>query len=402
MQIVNSDKEKSITKLLVLIITVLSVKNVLFFNSAILSYQQTINIVVIGIIAVCYCHQIVFNRQINRVFLFLLLLMIAFVLCLEILIFPQNNPYIIDLLPRMIIYGILPFSLFMSLKSYEYLDDYLYIGGVIIVIAGSIVGVMQFLYQDVSGEYSMSYGTSLSYGTLCVLNRALYKRKLSSILLSIIGILLIVVLGSRGPLLSVITIFVLYIVLKSDSIIKKIITIVITTFVCLIAMSHIMHIALAINTIIERWGFHSRTLLLIINGMYTDDSGRSIVYGNVIKLINEHPMIGIGIEGLKGNGYNGWSAHNLYLQLLLEFGYIVGIIAIVSLVILWLHGIFACNNKSLKLCNVIMFSQFVPRTFFGAGLYENPWFWLLLAGCICSFRTGVSYLYNEKQFRRSR
>lgn len=166
---------------------------------------------------------------------------------------------------------------------------------------------------DTEDTYFMNFGFLLLLPVIVLfLENTWY-----SILLSILFFLLIVVFGSRGPLISVAAFTGYYIVRKKEYILLIVIAIL---FVAGYS---------AFSSYLDSMGISSRTIQMFLSGDMMDETGRGEIRNILLKGINENPIIGNGLFGDRAltKGY----AHNFFLEVICDFGYVFG-----GILLLWL------------------------------------------------------------------
>ena len=188
-------------------------------------------------------------------------------------------------------------------------------------------------------EIHMSYNLSLGYSVLIFvlvfLHSALEKRKVSDWIGAIIGISIILIGGSRGPFLDIAIFLVLYVLLKISNSRKKVLLI---TTIILLAIALWIFFPLIITfmvQILNKFNVSSRFLIKLLNGSIADDSGRGKIWAVAIEMIKKNPL-GYGAMGsrhvIKDLIYVA-HPHQIFLEILIDFGVIVGTVIIVWLVV---------------------------------------------------------------------
>lgn len=127
----------------------------------------------------------------------------------------------------------------------------------------------------------------------------------------------------------------------------------------------------------------------------TLDSGRINLYNNLMELIRDNPLgYGLGSDaGLTGFTY----AHNFYLEIIIEFGVLIGGAISIILTIMILKSLF---NKSIEwdcrsIILVIVTVGFVKLMLSGTYLTE-PYFFICVGMCIPASRVKVNSYPHRK------
>ena len=120
-------------------------------------------------------------------------------------------------------------------------------------------------------------------------------------------------------------------------------------------------------------GINSRTLSWMI-GMDTDldSSGRDVLYTLAINKIIENPL-GYGLFG--DNILLGYYVHNLFLELLLNFGIIFGGLIVIFIIYGFIKSVI--NTKTVRIANIIVVYSIMQLQFSNSYLYLGA-FWFAL------------------------
>ena len=82
------------------------------------------------------------------------------------------------------------------------------------------------------------------------------------------------------------------------------------------------------RSLLAKYSISTRVLDFIISGRYVSyTSGRTDVYEMLLELLQEKPFFGYGLFG-EWN-YIGWNAHEIYLEVVFEYGWPIGVLLII-------------------------------------------------------------------------
>lgn len=132
------------------------------------------------------------------------------------------------------------------------------------------------------------------------------------------------------------------------------------------------------NLIFSKFGIRSRGLSILLSGNLGTDSGRFIIYEELISQLNKHPFLGYGAFGGIVALNNGLS-HSLILDIFSNLGYLGGV-----LFLLWFISRFAKlwksskNNMSKKEYILICICMFAPICLIQSSLWSANYLWYLL------------------------
>ena len=139
-------------------------------------------------------------------------------------------------------------------------------------------------------------------------------------------------------------------------------------------------------------GIQSRTLsLLVDNEIITHDSGRSDIASSAWGLIDNAPILGNGVWA--DRQYIGAYCHNIFLELLVDFGY-VGFFLIIILFLTYQIKIFRKIPANHKTMYVMMFSLLVPL------LVSSSYLTSFNVGMFLGFSYLLSSLYNRNLYQK--
>lgn len=220
--------------------------------------------------------------------------------------------------------------------------------------------------------------------------------------MSLIGITMIVLGGSRGPLLCIAIFVAVYLIMRiaDEKLIIKLVMAAVIGILGLIVYSNFNHIINIITNIMEQIGFTSRTLMMLLEGNVADDNGRQRIWNAAIQMIKDNPL-GYGALGTRHIIYNYHDVghcHQIFLEILVDFGVIIGGILILFFLINTFR-IFTLNTIG-KWRNVFLI--FFARAF---QLMLSGTYWHVASfwGCLgtgmaiyfCRKRKGLNYLLNN-------
>lgn len=325
-----------------------------------------------------FCVSIWLKR--NLIEIVMLYLLLLFVFALNYLIFPENRAYL-SIYTFELFFICLPSGINISLvRNIELYDRVLRLVSLIILIIGIAIVLFQSNIMNTAG-YSMSF----SYYLLLPVLYFTYKMANNGInfvtLIAVcIGVLMIIVYGSRGSLITW-CIYVVAILLFSSIRLYKKLLFLIPVFCMIVFSDSIISLIVSLS---RKLGASSRTLnLYLSNELLFHDSGRKNLYMVSSKAIKEHPLIGNGI----GADYRLLDVytHNIVLDFALHYGVIIGFVLVLILVIVFIKTYMDCSNKNL----FIMFFCYglIPLLFSGT-YFTSVGFFVLLGFCrsLCSFK----------------
>lgn len=226
--------------------------------------------------------------------------------------------------------------------------------------------------RGLMGSDDMSRSYQLLPNVLFALNYAFNNKKFYLWVVPIIGILYLLSMGSRGPVI----VTIVYIVLKfikdssSQNIGKVLVLTVIGIAVIVFFNSDLYTDALiTLRNLLAQFGVSTRVLdLAIVGETVSHDSGRNDIYALLLSKLAEHPLKGYGVYGEWQ--WIGWSAHNLYLEIMIHFGIPMGIFVLLWIVKTIFGTYFKTSNTHAKDFILIWICYIFIRGFFGGAYLE--------------------------------
>lgn len=242
-------------------------------------------------------------------------------------------------------------------------------------------------------SYSLEFGYDLLLYVLIFLYCAFKYHKITSWMLAALGVIMIALGGSRGPILCVL-IFVALNVIKLIWNSHHKIAIIIVVILALIALS-VLYIPLLsfVANLMDGMGLKSRFIRLLMEGSISDDNGRMAIWQAAINMIKENPF-GYGAMGSRhviSEVIFVGHPHNLILEIFIDYGVVLGggfiIIAVISLIHLFRLKI-EDEWKGL----LLIFIGTLSQLFMSGTYWHRPAVWALLA-------IGMNIYYVRKRER---
>lgn len=229
----------------------------------------------------------------------------------------------------------------------------------------------------------MSRAYQLLPNIMLVFTYAFNSKKIVAWIFSIVGLFYLLSMGTRGPFLILMVYIGWKFIRTSVVTIQRKIALAFCIFLIgLLGSVQTVYFSIldSIDSFLTKIGLSTRIIDFIYEGStisYT--SGRDDLYEIALQKISERPFLGYGVYGEWQ--WFGWSAHNMYLELWIHFGVLLG-----SVLLIW--GIWLVGKAYLRTTNsyakdiICIFSCFVfLRGFFG-GSYLMFGVFFLIGFCI--------------------
>lgn len=286
----------------------------------------------------------------------------------------------------------------IAVKDTESLDRCLKVMAYIAVLCG--VMSLFWLNPNIKDEsYSQSFGYMLLPSGVILFREIIKKFSAITLGVWVVSLALLLFSGARGPLFSVVAFSFIYLLIKTDKRKKK------SVFGMAAMLSLIAVAVLKFNSLVDfayrislKIGVNTRILDKLTEGELLSSSGRNNYYDFVIDYIKSHPLIGSGMINDRAIIANALSVpaedaygaypHNFFLELLMQFGIVIGsviIIAFLGLLIYTLFGKFKSSYKEYMI--MFLFIGFVPLMVSGSYITFQG-FYVLLGIMAATLRNG--------------
>lgn len=300
---------------------------------------QLVSKVLVGILFI-YAMPVVIKRRI--VTFIMVYLMAIFIFLSHYVIFPENYLYMSGILFPFFFMCLPVYIYSLSLNDWSILKLALRKAGLLVFIFGAASGVLVLLGLAQIGDYSMALSYYMLLPAIIFLDELLDKPAFKASIITLFSIFIILALGSRGAIICIIVFFGLKMIRPTTKMnFIRVFLYLITIFLSILTIMNLKRILMFIYGYFSDLGIKSRTLelfLLDINHL----SGREQIYQNIKEEILLHPILGIGIGGdRRVNGGEGLYAHNLFLEVLSNFGIFFGGVLLFILLCFILKAVFA-------------------------------------------------------------
>ena len=314
----------------------------------------------------------------------------ALVFLLYYVFFPENRQYIVELIFPFFFMCLPVFLYTLSLRDFSVFKSIMLKASYIVFLFGLFICVLVFTKKVSIGNYSMSLSYYMLLLTILFLDRLFDKLSIKMIVFTILSLLVILALGSRGPVLCVVVFILLKFIRPNQRIThRRIVRKFSVVGIGLIIIIFSEQIFISLYHFFLKFGINSRTLILfLLDRVYL--SGRDKIYAKVIDEISQNPLIGIGIAGdrrIIGGSY----VHNFFMEVVGNFGIILGSILIIGILLLIINSIFTKNIFKYNMTIIWLSIGFV-HLMVSSSYWVDIRFWIFL-GVLINFN-------NKTVFRK--
>lgn len=235
-------------------------------------------------------------------------------------------------------------------------------------------------------EYDMVFSYLILVPLTILLYKIYNKFNLFDTFLIALGLFMIIVVGARGPIISLVIFWIVLILINSfrNKIkLTRLMVFLIALIIIVLGMVYYESILLKIDLLLQDIGIYSRTITILLTENIDFSSGRIPIYKYTIERIVDKPIFGYGIAGDR-IFLNGTYPHNIFLEILVHFGVISGSIIIIMLIFYWFSSMVRSKNKEEVDLAIIFFGIGLVNLLISGSYITSSNFWLFMAICIDS------------------
>lgn len=284
------------------------------------------------------------------------------------------------------IIGLVSFLIALKIKNFEIFYIYLVFSSKLIIP----LSILEYFYLINDGRevQYLVYSYKILLFITVLLLRFFESKDWTAGIIGLFGLLFILLIGSRGAFVSCISSILVFFILGGYfNLRKKIIMFFTSTFLLIVLWLNIENIIFFLVSLANRFQLNSRTLSLIVEGNVTIDSGRTEI---ISKFWNNLSFFG---EGLYSDYVDGSYAHNLFVEILYQWGIIYGTIVIAFILYFFLKGIRSSDPYRRFVIISLLSVGFFKLMFSNSYLMEVN-FWILLGFCLSSLKKEDNFRYN--------
>ncbi len=181
--------------------------------------------------------------------------------------------------------------------------------------------------EEVHFSYSLDYGYNVVFFVLIFLYLAIRYKKKTDIIGCAAGIAMVLLGGSRGALVCIGFFLAVYVLIRIMESRNRNFLLLLTVIAILLAIVLYVPLLTLAAGLLSKMGLSSRSLYKLIDGTISDANGRSAIWAAAIRMIKTKPILGYGAMGTRRIirkyhivGY----PHQLFLELLAEYGVFIG------------------------------------------------------------------------------
>ncbi|WP_163583214.1 O-antigen ligase family protein [Gracilibacillus saliphilus] len=342
-------------------------------NTSMVTNIQLISKIIVGLVYL-YALPIVVKRSKGKLLLFYFIFVGIFLT--HYLLYPDVRSELVSIGVTFFTMALPSFIYALSLRNLNVLKKVMNKASLIVFILGIILGFLIVLKIVDLGDYSMALSYYMLLPALINMDELLSKFSIKSFIILLGSLIVILALGSRGAMICVVIFTILKLIKFEHRLtIKSFLGYSFILFGGGIVLINFEKILTSIYELLLNYGINSRSIKLFLG----DDihlSGRDGLYEKVLKEISLYPLLGRGIGSdriIIGNGY----VHNILLEILINFGVIIGSIIISIILLMLLKILFEKNNLNYNIYIIWIAFGFI-HLMVSSSYWSDQKFWILL------------------------
>ncbi len=304
------------------------------------------------------------------------------------LFYPENRPHLYMPFFYLVSQTLPAYFFARAVYRYEILLDHLKKISIFIVLFAALS-----LFVKATDERFLEYNMVFSYviliPVLILISEVYKKTNITIVLIAIMGILIIFANGSRGASLSVAFFFLIFSVFNLDKRISKYAILFSILLAFFVLSKGFYNYGTELALFLEDHGIKSRTLNKILLDQIGWDNGRIGFFTNSFDVFKDNLFFGLGMAGdrisIAEKFYTDRVSysHNLFLEIFVQYGLLIGSMYILSLFYIIYNGIKKSYKYSSSLCTLILiFLPIICVKLMISSTYiaEIPFFMILALG----------------------
>lgn len=292
------------------------------------------------------------------------------------IVYPMNRIFLWDILFSLTTSSLPLFIIVLAVRDFRGLFVALRETSIIIIICSILF--VDFTYSGRLNIDYMNLSYYMQFAVMFMFIAAAKNRKVFDWIITFIGFLILFTMGARGALMGLLVGVFFYILHQRKINIKNIIILSLIIGFFIIYSINYENILQYFVQLLDQFNVSSRTIDLIIDNELFESSGRDSLFNRALIVISNNLMTGTGMAGDRATV--GAYTHNLFTELLVEYGVLLGGLLIGILLYYLVKSLFAKRKNELYYIFVAVFftTGFMKLQFSGSYSIE-PMFFMMLA-----------------------
>lgn len=370
------DKKISIAIMSSFVILTIQFLILIYFNLTGTDTAHAIQLTSKGLVGLFYLLALPTVLKRNKIKFIGVYFIAIFVFILNYVLFNENWIYLETIIFPLFFTCLPSFIYAYSINDWDILMKVMKKTAKITFVVGTLIGILVFTGNASVGAYSMSLSYYMLLPAIIYMNEFMEKTSFKSGVALLISFLVILSLGSRGAIMCI----GVFAILKFPKSLRnvtytKIVVYLVIFSIIVTGLIFLNEILRHIYNFLLGYGIRSRSIWLFLEGSI-HLSGRDRIYNNVFREILNNPFLGIGLAGdrlVMGGSY----AHNIFIEILANFGIIIGVFVVVALLYITIKPLFIKDTKAYNMVIIWLSIGFISLFVSGSYLADFK-FWIML------------------------
>lgn len=299
--------------------------------------------------------------------------------------FPYNRLFLTEFFTQLFLLGTIPMIMITAaIKDWDRLYASLKPAAMIVIICAVLYLPIRSRGQVAIGYMGFSYQIMFSVVYMTILS--LREKGVVNIVFAVAGGFSILALGARGPLVGLLFSVVIYMLANFKVNAKSVMATLSALFAGILLWAKFSDILFMAENLMSRIGISSRTLTYIIQEDFFNSTGRTEFWRITIQAINNRLLFGYGMGGDRYVLYQmygkGRYAHNVFLELLVQYGVFLGGLFVLTILYFVIKNIISKQRDGLFYIGLISIcSTGLFQLFFSKSYMLEPMFFIMLILC---------------------
>ena len=298
-------------------------------------------------------------------------------------IFPDNRSVLLQKAPSFLFLCLTYYFIGVKLDIRQ-LGRWIYIASMVSIWVQVVYALFFTKMSDSTagaGDMNLAY---IMLPHICwVICNIFEKPSALNIVTAVVGCIFLFSLGSRGPMLCLLILLILYLLIfkkfKHPLLARTII--IVAAVLAVVLFAPILDLFAVISA---KFGLSTRIFTRISENTFFVSVGRDRIRETLIEGLTAHPGIGLGICADRVNA--GTYAHNLWLELCYDFGYPLGCTLFLLMAAFIIRGIKCSQPGPERAFILTMLCASFLKLFLSGSYLEEPGLYLLLGVCVGAAR----------------
>lgn len=245
-------------------------------------------------------------------------------------------------------------------------------------------------------SYSLTFGYQVIFCCIVFVFFFLENKKWYDMIAAILSFVLVILEGSRGPLICLAVFLVLYLLAKGKELRKRK-KLQFLTLIVILSLAVILFRDSLLSWLIDRiaaLNIDSRTITMLLSGNLSSDNARGIIFDLCWDHIENQGFWGMGPFGnrtfIVPKYYWGYP-HNIVLELILDYGWMVAIGIIAAMVLAIIRMFRKAQKEELMVFCILL--AYNMKLFLSSTYWGELFFWSMVTWMIVTLKP---YLLQRK------